>query len=120
MGSDMSIEEIDSMPINAAIHADPVGDTDPYIGQVIRKTGQILGVEDPLFGNPAYLIDGGNGEYHLLYDENVTYDEHLNIPYASLYGTAAGLQIVTLKSGGTVTVAAFNAENIMMAGAPLI
>ena len=89
------------------------------IGQVIRKTCQIPEVDDPLFGNPAYMIDGGNGKYRLLYDENAAYDEHLGIPYASFYGTVAGSQSVTLESGGATT-AEFPMQSVVTAGAPPI
>ena len=74
MGINRSTEELDRMLIKDATYADLVEDTDSYIGQVVKETGQIISIEDLSFGGLTYLVDSGNNEYYTLYDDQIVDD----------------------------------------------
>ncbi len=110
-----------------------------YNGQVVKGTGQIIGIvemqlgdtrpvivhapestevdhiyEQPLDGF-AYAIDAGEGQYYLLYSPQISDAE---LDYALFYGTVAGLQKLNLASGDTVSAVVLNQEYITFSSAP--
>ena len=116
MGINRSTEELDRMLIKDATYADLVEDTDSYIGQVVKETGQIISIEDLSFGGLTYLVDSGNNEYYTLYDDQIVDDAERD--YVLFYGTVAGSGIIQLESGNSVSVIGLNVEDIVIADTP--
>ena len=116
MGTNRSTEELDRMLIKDATYADIADDTDSYIGQVVKETGQIISIEELSFGDLAYLVDSGNNEYYMLYDDQIVDDAKRG--YVLFYGTVAGSGIIQLESGNSVSAIVLNGEDIVMADTP--
>ena len=83
MGIGISNEELDMIALRDVSHAELVENNDSYVGQVVKGTGQIVGIEELPLDGLAYLIDTGNDEYYLLYDDRVRHGE---TGYALFYG----------------------------------
>ena len=111
----ISNEELDMIALRDVSHAELVENNDSYVGQVVKGTGQIVGIEELPLDGLAYLIDTGNDEYYLLYDDQVRHGE---TGYALFYGTVAGLQTIELESGSTAYAVVLNNEDVIMADAP--
>ena len=116
MGINRSTDELDKMLVKDATYADLVEDTDSYIGQVVKEAGQIISIEELSFGDLAYLVDSGNNEYYMLYDDQIVDDAKRD--YVLFYGTVAGSGIIQLESGNSVSAIVLNGEDIVMADTP--
>ena len=113
IGMHIPIEELEDMRTDAT-YSELVNDNDRYIGTVVMETGRIISIEDISFGERAYLVDAGDGEYYMLYHPSVQYDD---AGYVSFYGTVAGLDRVSV-SGEDVRAVYLNGEDIIMSDSP--
>ena len=110
-----SREDLERMALTDVDHVDLIENNAAYMGQVIKGTGHVVGIEDLPLGGSGYVIDAGKNRYYLMYDPQI---QDAEMDYAMFYGTVAGLDVLELASGDSVPAVVLNHEDIIFSTTP--